>query len=128
MAPDVKDKIRAALDAWGRGDLEGSLVGLDADVEIVTSQLFPGVAPTYKGHEGFRQFWRDFRETWDQIAFEVQRFEGDPPQIKAFGEFHATGRDGIQVGRPIAIVFTTTAETVQRMQTFRSWDDAEAAG
>jgi ketosteroid isomerase-like protein len=128
MAQHVKDKIRAGLDAWSRGDLEASLVGLAPDIEIVTSQLFPGVAPSYQGHEGFRRFWHEFRETWEEIALEIQRFEGDPPLIKAFGEFHATGRDGIEVGREIAMVFTTTDEEVLRMRTFPSWDDAAATG
>ena len=126
--PAVKARIRAALEAWSRGDLEGSLVGLDPGVEIVTSQLFPGVAPTYHGHDGYRQFWHDFRDTWEDISFQVEHLEGDPPLIKAFGEFRARGRDGIEVGRPIAMVFDTTADTVLRMRSFASWDDARAAG
>ena len=123
----MKAKIRAGLEAWSRGDQESSLVGLDAGIEIVTSQLFPGIEPTYKGHDGYRQFWRDFRETWEQIALHVNRLEGDAPTIKAFGEFRATGRDGIEVGREIAMVFTTTAESVLRMQTFTTWEEAESA-
>ena len=124
----MKAKIRAGLEAWSRGDLEGSLIGLDAEIEIVTSQLFPGIEPTYKGHDGYRRFWHDFRDTWEQIALHIDRLEGDAPRIKAFGEFRATGRDGIAVGREIAMVFTTTAESVQRMQTFTTWEAAEAAG
>jgi ketosteroid isomerase-like protein len=124
----VKATIRAGLEAWSRGDLEGSLVGLDPDVEIVTSQLFPGIEPTYKGHDGYRKFWRDFRETWEQIELRINRLEGDAPLIKAFGEFRATGRDGIEVGREIAMVLTTTTEAVLRMQTYTTWEEAEAAG
>jgi ketosteroid isomerase-like protein len=128
MVAEVKETIRAALEAWSRGDLEAALVGLDPDVEIVTSGLFPGVAPAYRGHDGFRQFWSDFRETWDQITLDLARLEGDPPRITAFGEFRATGRDGIEVGRPVALVFTTTTDAVLRMQSFGSWDEARAAG
>jgi ketosteroid isomerase-like protein len=126
MPAKVKERIRAGLDAWSRGDREGSLQGLHPDIEIVTSQLFPGVAPSYRGHEGYFQFWHDFRDTWDQIALEVKRLDGDAPLIKAFGEFHATGRDGIQVGREIAMVFYTDADFVLRMQTFPTWSEAEA--
>jgi ketosteroid isomerase-like protein len=128
VATGVKAKIRAGLAAWSRGDLEASLVGLDPDIEIVTSQLFPGIAASYRGHDGYRQFWHDFRDTWEHIALEVERLDGDPPLIKAFGEFRAKGRDGIEVGREIAMVFTTDAESVLRMQTFTTWEGAEAAG
>jgi hypothetical protein len=124
---EVKARIRAGLEAWSRGDLEGSLVGLDPGIEIVTSQLFPGIAPSYRGHDGYRQFWHDFRDTWDEIALVVERLEGDAPLIKAYGEFRATGRDGIQVGREIAMVFHTDADFVLRMQTYETWADAEAA-
>jgi ketosteroid isomerase-like protein len=127
MATDVKALIRAGLDGWSRGDLDAALVGLDPELEFVTTQLFPGVAPVYRGHEGFRQFWHDFRDLWEEIEFEIKRLEGDPPLIKAYGEFHARGRDGIEVGRPFAMVFDTTAESILRMRSFPTWDEARAA-
>jgi ketosteroid isomerase-like protein len=122
--------IRNGLGAWSRGDLEGALGNIDPELVFLSSGLFVGVEPIYRGHEGFRQFWRDFREAWAQIAFEIEHlFEGERDQFAVVGRFEATGRDGIGVGRPIGMVFTTPGEAITRIQSFSTWEEAfEAAG
>jgi ketosteroid isomerase-like protein len=125
------DTIRAGLAAWSRGDLEGALENLDPhNFEFVTTGLFVGVSPVYRGHEGFRQFWRDFRESWEQISFEIERIvPGEPPFHAVLGHFEAKGREGIDVGREFAMVAAAMGTTVTRMQSYGTWEEAfDAAG
>jgi ketosteroid isomerase-like protein len=131
MAQDAVRRIRGGLEAWSDGDLEGALENLRPDLEFVTSGVFLGVEPVYHGHEGFRQFWHDFRETWEQIRIEVRDIvEGEPRRYAVVGHFHAMGRDGIGVERPVGMVFVSTAaDEITRIESYSSGDDAlDAAG
>jgi len=123
-------QIRNGLAAWSRGDLEDAMVGLDAGLLYVTSGLFPGVAPTYRGHEGFRRFWSDFRELWEEIAVHVEDIvEGQPGHYAVLGRFEATGRDGIPVGRPVGMVFVVRDELVVEIHSHATWESAlDSAG
>jgi len=126
----MRDVIRAGLGAWSRGDLEGALENLGLDIEFVSSGLFPGVEPVYCGHDGFRRFWSDFRETWVDITFEIEHLvPGEAPRVAVLGHFEATGRDGIGVGRPIGMVFSVRDGMVTRIESHAMWDAAyDAAG
>jgi ketosteroid isomerase-like protein len=117
VSDDPTQIIRAPLAAWSRGDLEAALEELDQDILFVSSGLFPGVAATYRGHEGFRQFWNDFRAIWEQITVHVDEIvEGRPDHYAMLGHFEAVGRNGIPVGRPIGMVFVVQDDRVLKIQ------------
>jgi hypothetical protein len=83
------------------------------------------VAPVYRGHDGFRQFWADFREAWEQISFVIERVvAGEPPFFAVLGRFEARGREGIDVGREFAMVMATAGATVTRIQSYGTWAEA----
>jgi ketosteroid isomerase-like protein len=131
MAVDEQQAIRAGLGAWSEGDLEGALENIAPEIEFQSSGLFPGVESVYRGHEGFRQFWRDFREAWARISFEIEHLvEGKPHRYAVVGRFEAMGRDGIAVGRHIGMVHETAASgSVTRIESYGTWDEAfDAAG
>lgn len=53
--------------------------------------------PVYEGKEGFRRFWRSFREPWREIKIileEIVEYEEDAVAILL--RFEGTGRDGIE--------------------------------
>jgi ketosteroid isomerase-like protein len=126
MAQEAMRRIRNGLAAWSRGDLEGTLDNLRPDLEFLTSGAFLGVEAIYHGHDGFRQFWRDFRDTWERIGIEVERIvEGRPSRFAVVGHFEAMGRDGIGVERPVGMVFVLDAdEEIRRIETYSTWDEA----
>lgn len=131
MAQEAVRRIRGGLGAWSDGDLEGALENLRPDLEFVTSGVFLGVEPIYHGHEGFRLFWRDFRDTWEQIRIEIRHIvEGEPHRFAVVGHFHAMGRDGIGVERPVGMVFVATPDDeISKIESYATWEDAlEAAG
>ena len=126
MTQEAVRRIRGGLGAWSEGDLEGTLENLRPDLEFLTSGVFLGVEPVYHGHEGFRQFWHDFRDTWEQIRVEIQDIvEGEPRRHAVLGRFHAMGRDGIGVERPVGMVYTSTAEDeIGRIESYATWEEA----
>jgi ketosteroid isomerase-like protein len=126
MAQEAVRRIRNGLAAWSRGDLEGALDNLRPDLEFLTSGVFLGVEPIYHGHAGFRQFWHDFRDTWERIGVEVERIvEGEPSRFAVVGHFDAMGRDGIGVERPVGMVFVSdAADEIRRIESYSTWDEA----
>jgi ketosteroid isomerase-like protein len=131
MTQEAVRRIRGGLGAWSDGDLEGARANLRPDLEFVTSGVFLGVEPVYHGHEGFRRFWHDFRDTWEQIRIDVRDIvEGEARRYAVLGHFHAMGRDGIGVERPVGMVFVSTADDeIARIESFGTWEEAlDAAG
>jgi ketosteroid isomerase-like protein len=130
MTAQEEQTIRAGLGAWSRGDLEGTLENIAPEIEFRSSGLFPGVEPVYSGHQGFRQFWRDFREAWERISFEIEHLvEGRPHRYAVVGRFEAMGRDGIAVGRHIGMVHETARGSITRIESYGTWEEAfDAAG
>jgi ketosteroid isomerase-like protein len=131
MASQAVQKIRNGFAAWSRGDTEETLAVLHPEIEFVSSGVFPGVEPVYRGHEGFLQFWRDFRDIWERITIEIERFvEAGPTRLVAVGHFDATGRDGIGVERPGGMVVVVTANgDAMRIESYGTWEEAfDAAG
>jgi ketosteroid isomerase-like protein len=130
MATDAKDAIRSGLAAWSRGDLAGTMRNFSPELEFVTSGVYPGLDPVYRGHDGFTRFWHDFREIWEDIAIVVDRIAaGTPDRYAVVARFQAAGRDGIPVERPVGMAFTMREGLITHVQNFGSGADAlDAAG
>ena len=126
----MTDVIRDGLAGWSRGDLEQAMEGLDPEIEFITSGVFPGLELVYRGHDGFRRFFTDFREAWEDISIEIEQLvEGAPPFYLVAGRFRATAREGLLVERPVTMVVTARDGMIERMESFASRDAAcEAAG
>jgi ketosteroid isomerase-like protein len=129
MGSDI-DMIRKGFAAWSRGDLEGAIDYLDPGIEFLTSGLYPGLDPVYRGHEGFARFFSDFRGPWEDISLDVEQVvEATPRLFVVAGHFRATARDGLLVERPVGVLVTTNNGTITRMQSCPSHEEAlEAAG
>ena len=130
MATNLREVIRSGLAAWSRGDLEGVLDTLDPDCEFTPSGAFPGLERSYRGHDGYRRFWRDFRGAWEDISIEIERIiEAESSVFVVVARFRARGRDGLTVERPTNLVFTGGEVAIKRIAVFGSWEAAfEAAG
>ena len=68
MSRENVELVRVGYEAWNRGDMDAMLAIFHPDVELVTTGVFPGLDPAYRGHDGFRKFWRDFRGTWASLS------------------------------------------------------------
>ena len=101
MAGELIERIKAGYAAWNEGDLGRTLEFLAPDIEWHTSASFPGTEPLYRGHEGFRAFWKDLHEPWEQVHVGIESFEreGDVAILRI--RFHGTSKgSGVDVDLP----------------------------
>lgn len=129
MSQENVDALRRGVDAFNRGDMDGMLAMLDPELEFVTAGLFPGIARTYRGHEGWIAFWRDFRGTWESLSVTANEFRDAGDQVVLLMTFDALGRNGLEVHRKFANVWTLRDGLAVRVQSYGEWGAAlEAAG
>jgi len=129
MSRENVEIARRGYEAWNAGDVDAMLAMFDPNLEYVSSGVFPGLEPVYRGHEGWLRFWREFRGTWDSLNIEVDELRDLGDRVVALLAFDATGRDGIRVRRPLANVWTFRSARVTRLEAFGSPAEAlEAVG
>jgi ketosteroid isomerase-like protein len=116
--------VRRSLERWSAGDLDGFLEYVDPELEWCTSGIYPDVDPVYRGHEGFRKFWRDFREAWQMLTMELHDVVEAGDQVAFSFHFDAIGRDGLRTGRDQASLATIRNGLLYRAENFATWDDA----
>jgi ketosteroid isomerase-like protein len=61
VSQDKVEIVRRSIEAFGRGDLEGVLDTVAPGFEFEPSGRFMDTQTTYRGREGFLEFWNDFR-------------------------------------------------------------------
>jgi ketosteroid isomerase-like protein len=72
VSEDIADKYRRGMEAYSRGDYEAALAGFHPAIEWhVDADLVPDAA-TYRGHDGVRQFWEEWREAIEGMSLEVE--------------------------------------------------------
>ena len=129
MSQENVELVRSAYDAWNRDDLEAQLAMLHPEFEYVTSGLFPGLAPTYRGHEGYREFWRDFKQVWESLRIDIVELHEAGERYVALLDFEARSRDGLTVCRQFGNVLSVHDGLAMRIEAFGSWAEAlEAVG
>ena len=128
--PEVRSPseiARTGYDAWNTGDVETFLEYVHPDLLWVTSGVFPGLRPSYKGHAGFREFWSTFMEPWDSLEIEIEEMvELDEQSLLMQVRFHAKGRDEIEVELRIVNHLVMRDEKLYRFKGYLEWDEALA--
>ena len=74
MSEENIDTLRAAFDAFNRGDLEGAFVNLAPDFEYVSSGWLPDSDDSYRGPDKFRQFLGWLSDEFDDARLEANEF------------------------------------------------------
>ena len=132
MSRENVELVRRAYEAWNRGDMgdmDAMLAKVHPDVEYVTTGVFPGLDPVYRGHDGFKKFWRDFRGAFDSLLIEVHELRDCGEQVLLLITFNARARDGLEVRRQAASVATLRDGLVVRHENHADWTTAlEAVG
>lgn len=128
--PEVRspaDVARAGYEAWNTGDLETFLEYVHPELLWKSSGVFPGLRPSYSGHDGIREFWDAFMEPWETLEIEIEKLlELDQESVLMRVRFHARGRDGIEVELRITNHLVMRDEKLYRFKGYAEWDEALA--
>jgi ketosteroid isomerase-like protein len=133
MTSSNAERVRALVEAIPNGrletmtsrQLEPLLDVLDADVEI--RPLLGNVeGETYRGHEGFRRWFAQFTEVFEDFRVDVSAIDDLDGRVIASGTIHARARgSGAPISQPISWLATVRNGKVVRVDTFG--DRASAA-
>ncbi len=100
--PDT-ERLRAAYEAWNRGEIERIPEFFHPDCVYWTSGVFPGFEPAYHRQEGIHEFWRTMTEPWEYFRIELQDADSREDEIIARVRFVARGAGS---GAEVTVDFT----------------------
>jgi ketosteroid isomerase-like protein len=118
--------VREGMEAWSRGDIEGTLALIDPEIVWRPIQAWPGIQPEYRGHGGVRRFWAAFRDPWETITMQADEIrELDERRVLTRSHFRARGRaSGVTTEAVLHTVWTLEDGLLVR---FESFTDERAA-
>ena len=132
MSRENVEAFKRGIAAWNRGDLDATLEVLDPEVEVhaVMPAMLGGVSTIYRGHEGFRELFRDVHEVFVEHRIEISEIRDLGERIVAIGHLRGRGKEsGAEVESPIAYVDEFKNGKATRINDFLNPKDAlEAAG
>ena len=134
MSQENVELVRAAWDAWARGDMDAALSVFTPDAEWdVTRSDIPDLG-VYRGPEGVLAFFRDWQEqTFDDYRAVAEEFiaAGDETVLVRVLQSGIGRLSGIPLDDddPHAQLWHLRAGQAVRVTIYRSWPEAlEAAG
>jgi ketosteroid isomerase-like protein len=126
--------IRRSFSAQERWDVEFMVLVYEPDVVVSLSGAAGlGLADRYEGHNGWRQFYADFVESFTEPRYVVKRVLDAGDRLVFEFHFHAKGRaSGAEVVLRVPTAVRLSARgKIERQDLFwqGTWEDAmEAAG
>jgi ketosteroid isomerase-like protein len=117
----MTDVLKRLYAAWNERDVDAVPGLFHTNAEFRTSGDYPGISPTYRGHEGVRAFMRDFYEIWESIRIEPHRFEEVDERSVALFHFVGRGRGGVPVEREGGHIATVEDGVIVDFQAYGSW-------
>jgi ketosteroid isomerase-like protein len=133
MSQENVEAVKRGVEAWNADDLDAFLADLDADVEWHPS-IEPGLegkATVYRGHDGARRAWREYRgEAWERLTIRPQEFRDLGDSVLVLGQIDLTARTtGMVFTQEIGSLMEFREGKVVRARDFLSHAEAlEAAG
>ena len=129
MSQENVEIMRAAMDAWNRGDWDEALKEAAPDIVLDNSSNAGEWRGVHRGPDQVKRMWEKFVEPWESVRFEVDEFidAGDHVVTRQTATFR--GRDGIQVEVHTAWCWTFHDGALTRLVASNDPDAAlEAAG
>lgn len=130
MSQENVELVRRALEAFPRGDVEEMLSYLDPQLEWHSAIVGGAEGNVYLGHDGFRRWFADSFESFEELRNEWSEFRDLGDRVLAFGHVKARGREsGVEIDSPMGWVFTVRRGRLLKAEGFLSKAEAlEAAG
>jgi ketosteroid isomerase-like protein len=129
MSQENVDLIRRQLEALNRGDWEGSIEGVDQEVEWVVAKEHPG-SRTIHGLDELRSYREDWGQMLGALTFEAEEVVDRGDLAVAVGRIKGIGSgSGAEIEVPIAFVSRFRDGLVVRVEEYLDPEEAlEAAG
>ncbi len=119
MSQEDVEIVQAMYAVANAGDkLEANLEVLAPDVEFHVSGAFPDLDPMYRGHEGIERLNAALNAPWVTLSLEPERFIDAGSQVLVLAQFRARGRDGMEMRRHLANLWTVRDGQIVKMEAF----------
>jgi ketosteroid isomerase-like protein len=133
MSQENIETVRRGVRAWNANDLDAFLAELDPEVEWHPSiePALEGRETTYRGHDGARKAWDDYRGgAWERLAMQIQEIRDLGESVLVLGHADLTARTtGMRFREEVGSLMTFRGGKVLRSQDFLGHAKAlEAAG
>ena len=130
MSQENVRQVRAAIEAWNRGDLDAALAVAAPDLEVDTSSTVGEWRGIYRGRDAARRFWQTFFvDPWESVRVEIDEVIEADDHVVTRRTGHFVGRDGIEVTNRTAWCWTFRGGELTRLLVANRLDEAlEAAG
>ena len=133
MSEENLETLQRAQEAWNAENLDGWLAELDPEAEWHTAleQALEGRGRTYRGHDGLRKAWDEYRsETWGGLMNQIQEIRDLGESVLILGHLDVAGRTtGIESNQEFGQLVTFRDGKILRSEDFLSHAEAlEAAG
>jgi ketosteroid isomerase-like protein len=121
--------VRRQIEALNRGDWEGSIEGVDPEVEWVVAREHPATR-TIRGLDELRAYREDWAGMLGGLRFELAEVVDGPETIAVVGRVTGTGSgSGAEVAVPLGFAMWFRDGAVVRVEEYLDPDEAlEAAG
>jgi ketosteroid isomerase-like protein len=133
MSQENVETLQRAQEAWNADDLDAWLAEADPEVEWHTAleQALEGRGRTYRGHDGVRKAWEEYRsEAWGGLMNRIQEIRDLSDSVLVLGHLDVRGRtSGIESSQEFGQIVRFRGGKILRTDDFLSHAEAlEAAG
>ena len=95
------------IEALNRGDIDAVLELCHPDIELRPSLVGGLEGTVFRGREGYRRWFEQQFEVYDEVSFEVEDIRSVGDRVVALFATHARGaRSGVELKSPGATVLT----------------------
>jgi ketosteroid isomerase-like protein len=128
MSQESVEIVKAAIDAYNRGDLDAALKDAAPDSEIDMTRAVGIVRGVYSPNQ-MRRIWQEWAKAWESDQFGADEFIDAGEHVVTPFTNHLRGRDGIEVTARGVWVWTIRDGAIVRVCLYQDRAEAlEAAG
>jgi ketosteroid isomerase-like protein len=128
MSQENVEIVRAAVDAYNRGDFDAAMKDAAPDFEFDFSRAVGPLHGVFRLDQ-MRRVWDEVREPWESVRIELDELIDAGEQVVATRTGFMRGRDGIEVQARITEVWTIRDRAIVRVCLYQEKREAlEAAG
>lgn len=127
MSLENIETLRRVIDAYNARDVDAFVTYFDSDSELHSAFSAVGGA-MYRGHDGLREFFRDFEDAWaGEVRIEPETYFDLGERLLLFYVLHGRGRhSGAMVEMPNALLSTWRGGVILHLKAYAHREDAVA--